>query len=72
MTDLDETGLGHPLERLPDHGARDAEDLGQPTLAGQRVAGAERAGHDLVEDLLEDLVGDRAAPDRLEWHEAGR
>ena len=65
---LEQAGLGHPLQRLADRRSRDAEDLGEPPLAGQRRTGAERPGDDLVEDLVEDLVGDRAAEHGLEGH----
>ena len=72
VPDLEQPGLGHPLQRLADGRPRDAQHLGEPALAGQRWPGAEGAGDHLVEDLVEDLVGDRAAEDGLEGHGPGR
>ena len=65
---LEQPGGGHPLERLADRGSGDAEHLGQPPLAGQGLAGPDLAVDHLAEDLVEDLVGHRAAGDGLEWH----
>jgi len=65
---LDQPGRRHPLERLPDGRTRDPEELGQPTLARQRVAGAERAVDDLAEELLEDVVRDEPPGHGLEDH----
>ena len=65
---LDQPGLGHPLERLAHGGPGDAEHLGEPALAGQRLAGPDLAVDDLGEDLVEHLVGHRPAGHGLQRH----
>ena len=72
LADLDQPGLRHPLERLADGRAGDAEHLGEPALAGQGLAGLEPTVDDLGQDLVEDLVGDGAAGDGLQRHARGR
>ena len=68
VPDLDQPGLGHPLQRLAHGRAGDAQHLGEPALAGQRLPGTDLAVDDLGQHLVEDLVGDRTAMDRLEGH----
>ena len=68
LTDLDQPGLRHPLERLAHRRPGDAQHLGQPALARQRLAGLDPAVDDLGKDLVEDLVGDGAAGDGLQRH----
>ena len=63
-------GLGEPLERLAHRRTGDAEHLGQPTLAGQRVAGGELAVDHLAEELVEDVLGHEAAGNRFQGHAA--
>ena len=41
LADVDQAGLREPLQRLADRGAGDAEHLGEPAFAGQRLPGAE-------------------------------
>ena len=68
MPDLDQPGLRHPLQGLADRGTGDAEHLGEPALAGQRLTGLDLAVDDLGEHLVEDLVGHGSAGDGLQWH----
>ena len=68
LADLDQTRVAEPLERLADGGAGHAEHLGEPPLAGQRLAGLHVAAEHLGDDLLEDVFGDRSTVDRLQGH----
>ena len=65
---LDQPGLGHPLERLAHRGPGDAEHLGEPALAGQRLAGPDLPVDDLGEDLVEHLVRHGPAVHGLQRH----
>ena len=65
LTDLDQPGLGEPLDRLADRGPRHPEHLGEPAFAGQRFAGLHVAAEHLGDDLLEDVLGYRSTVDRL-------
>ena len=70
LADLDQTRGAESLERLADRGARHPEHLGEPTLAGQRLAGLHLAAEHLGDDLLEDVFGHRSAVHRLQGHGA--
>ena len=61
VADLDQLGLGQPLQRLADGRPRDAQDLGEPPLAGQGVTAASSPSTDLAEELVEDVLGDETA-----------
>ena len=68
VADLQQAGLRHPLQRLADRGPGDAEHLGEPALARQRVPDGDLAVDDLGEDLVEHLVGHGAADHGLQRH----
>ena len=70
LTHLDQAGGGESLERLADRGPRHPEHLGEPALAGQRVAGLHFSAEHLVDDLLEDVLGHGSAVHRLQGHDA--
>nr|WP_298517076.1 hypothetical protein [uncultured Nocardioides sp.] len=65
---LDQAGGRHPLQRLSDRRPRDPEHLGQSAFAGQGLPGADLPVDDLAQHLVEDLVGDRSALNRLQRH----
>ena len=68
LAHLDQARGGDPLERLAHGRPRHPEHLGEATLAGQRLTGLHLAAEDVGDDLLEDVLGDRASADRLQCH----
>ena len=65
---VDQSRGREALQGLADGGARDAEHLGEPALAGQRLARAEVAAGHLGDQLVEDVVGNGAALHGAEGH----
>ncbi|GAA5114765.1 hypothetical protein GCM10025762_28400 [Haloechinothrix salitolerans] len=61
LFDLDQPGVRHPLDRLTYGGPGDAEYLGEPAFAWQRLTRGEFAVDHVGEKLIEDLIGDRPA-----------
>ena len=70
VADLDQPGLGQPLQRLADGGPGDAQHLGETPLAGQGVTGGQLAVDHLAEELVEDVLGDEPAGYRFQGHAA--
>ena len=69
---VEQPGLRHPLQGLADGGPGDAEHLGEAALAGQRLSGTDTTVDHLGQDLVEDLVGDRASAHGLQRHAGER
>ena len=68
VADLEQAGLRHPLQRLAHGGPGDAQHLGEPAFARQRVADGDLPVDDLGEDLVEHLVRHGAADHGLQRH----
>ena len=68
LTDLDQADRAEPVESFAHGGPRNAQNLGQPAFAGQLIAGLQRAAEHLVDDLLDDILGDRASGHWLKGH----
>jgi hypothetical protein len=63
LRDLDQPDLREPLERLAHDVPVHAEDLRQRPLGRQARAGRVALLHDLRDELLEDLIGQRETAD---------
>ena len=72
MAHLDQTGRRKPLEPLTDSGPGYAEDIRQPALAGQRLAGLHLPAEHVGGDLLENLLRHRSTSHRLQRHATWR
>jgi hypothetical protein len=68
LAHLDKPGLCYSLKGLPHGGAGNAKDFGQLPLTGQRLSGRELPTDDVIEDLVEHLIGDGPSSHRLKRH----
>ena len=70
VANLDQLGLGQPLQRLADRWPGNAQHLGEPPFAGQGVTGSQLSVDHLTEQLVEDVLGDQATGYRFQGHAA--
>ncbi len=70
MADLHQPGLGEPLERLAHRRSGDAQQLGEPSFAGQGIARVQLAPDHLLEQLVEHVVVHQPTFHRFQGHPA--